>query len=134
MVIVTRGPIELRCVKQFREVVKMEHRVVFAVLAKECDVLTEVHVLEVIGNKTAIATLYALAKCGECFLLVDRWFHNEILDFSTRPVRAQFAKSGSICFRYRYDDFKRSTRSSPPPSRAYPFARELSSSFKTINI
>jgi hypothetical protein len=40
----------------------MEHRVVFAVLAEERHVLTEVHVLEVICDKAAIAALDTLAE------------------------------------------------------------------------
>ena len=54
--------IEFLDIEQFRELIKMEHRVVLAVLAKESDVLTQVHVLEVIGNKTAVAALYTLAE------------------------------------------------------------------------
>ena len=45
----------------------MEHRLVFAVLAKEGDVLAEVHVFEVIGDKTPVATLDAFAECLQNF-------------------------------------------------------------------
>jgi hypothetical protein len=40
----------------------MEHRLVFAVVAKERDVFAEIHVFEVIGDKTSVATLYAFAE------------------------------------------------------------------------
>lgn len=40
----------------------MEHRLIFTVIAKECDVFAEVHILEVIGDKASVATLDALAK------------------------------------------------------------------------
>ena len=43
----------------------MEHRLVLAVLAKECDVLAEVHVLEMIRDKAAVATLNAFAEFFE---------------------------------------------------------------------
>lgn len=43
----------------------MEHRLVLTVLAEEGDVVPEIHVLEVIGNKTAIAPLNAFAEFGD---------------------------------------------------------------------
>lgn len=40
----------------------MEHRLVFTMFAEERDVFAEVHVFEMIGDKTAVATLDAFAK------------------------------------------------------------------------
>lgn len=47
---------------KFCEFLKVEHRLVLAVFAKERDILAEVHVFEVIGDKAAVATLDALAE------------------------------------------------------------------------
>jgi len=49
-------------VEEFGEIVKMEHRLVFAVFAKEGHVLAEVHIFEVVSDKATIATLYSLAE------------------------------------------------------------------------
>ena len=57
------GLIQLADIKQLCKVVKMEHRLVLTVLAKERDILAEIHVLEMISNKTAVAALDALAEC-----------------------------------------------------------------------
>lgn len=43
----------------------MEHSLVLTVLAEECDVLAEVHVFQMIGDKTAVAALDALAEFVE---------------------------------------------------------------------
>ena len=40
----------------------MEHRLVLAVFTKECDILAKIHIFEMISDKTAVATLDALAK------------------------------------------------------------------------
>ena len=50
----------------------MEHRLVLTVLAKERHVFAEVHILEVICDKTAIATLNAFAEVVENVII---WFH-----------------------------------------------------------
>ena len=46
----------------------MEHRLVFAVVAKERDIFAEIHIFEVIGNKTAVTTLDAFAKIVQNFV------------------------------------------------------------------
>lgn len=57
---------------QFRKVhlpgkiVEVEHRIVLTMLAEKCNVLTQVHILEMISDKAAIAPLYALTKSFEC--------------------------------------------------------------------
>ena len=43
----------------------MEHRVVFAVFTEKSDVLAEVHILEVVRDKTAVAALDALGELLE---------------------------------------------------------------------
>lgn len=40
----------------------MKHRLVLTIIAKERYIFAEVHILEMIGDKTAVATLDALAK------------------------------------------------------------------------
>jgi hypothetical protein len=40
----------------------VKHRLVFAVLAEKGHVLAEIHVLEMVSDKAAIATLNALAE------------------------------------------------------------------------
>ena len=53
---------KFRDIQQRREIVEVEHGVVFAVVAKERDILAEVHILQMIGNETAVTTLYPLAE------------------------------------------------------------------------
>ncbi len=62
MVVVAVGFVEFAEVQEFCKFVEVKHRVVFAVFAKEGDVLAEVHILEVISDKAAVATLNSLAK------------------------------------------------------------------------
>ena len=50
--------------------VEVKHALVLAVFAEERDILAEIHVLEVICDKAAIATLDALAEFCEEFLIV----------------------------------------------------------------
>ena len=47
--------------------VKVEHRIVFTVFAKKSDIFAEVHILEMIGDKTAVATLDAFTKILDRF-------------------------------------------------------------------
>ena len=58
------GFVQLGDIEQFCKVVKMEHRLVLAVLAKECNVFAEIHIFKVIGDKTAVAALDAFAEVG----------------------------------------------------------------------
>ena len=54
----------------------MEHRIILAVFAKEGHVLAQVHILQMISNKTPIATLNAFTKLSQYFLGV-RGFHKK---------------------------------------------------------
>jgi hypothetical protein len=54
--------VQLADIEQFCEVVKVEHRLVLAVLAKESDIFAKVHILEVIRDKTSVAALNALSE------------------------------------------------------------------------
>ena len=54
--------IELADVEELCKVVEVEHCIVLAVLAEERNILAEIHVLEVISDKAAIAALNALAE------------------------------------------------------------------------
>ncbi len=49
-------------VEEAGKLVEVEHRLVFAVLAKKRDILAEIHILEMVCDKTAIATLDAFAE------------------------------------------------------------------------
>ena len=40
----------------------MEHRLIPAVLAKECNVLTQIHILQVISHKAPITSLHPFAE------------------------------------------------------------------------
>jgi len=40
----------------------MEHRLVFAVFAEKRDIVAEIHILQMIGDKTPVAALDAFAK------------------------------------------------------------------------
>jgi hypothetical protein len=69
MVIFIRS-IELRRIDELREISEVEHRVVLTVFAKERNVLSEVHILQMVCDKAAVTALYALAECREpigCF-------------------------------------------------------------------
>jgi hypothetical protein len=74
---------ELGNVEQTSELIKVKHVVVLAVFTKERDVLAEVHVLKVIGDKTSVAALYAFTKFGEDLFLV---FHFTSLGLFIAPV------------------------------------------------
>ena len=66
MMMFAGGLIQLADIEQICKVVKMEHRLVLTVLAKECDVFAEIHVFEMIRDKTAVATLDAFAELLDC--------------------------------------------------------------------
>lgn len=54
---------ELRDIHQRCELIEVEHGFVFAVFAKESHILADVHVLEMVCDKTPVATLNAFAEC-----------------------------------------------------------------------
>ena len=63
MVMISVGYLfQFRNVEQTGEFVEVEHRLVFAVIAEESDVLAEVHILQVISYKTAVTALNSLSK------------------------------------------------------------------------
>ena len=90
--------IELCHIEKLRELVKMEHRLVLTVFAKECDVLAEVHVLKVIGDKAAVAALDALAKLSDRvrfhYLTTPRF--DVSMNFVSRSTSPQSAISSRI--------------------------------------
>ena len=75
----------------------MEHRLVFAVVAKERDVFAEIHVFEVIGDKAAVATLYAFAKIMQNFVFCVA-FHSVFCDFIILIFGSALAKVFRVCF------------------------------------
>jgi hypothetical protein len=84
MMIVVGYFLELRDIKQSREIVEVEHRIVFAVFAKERDVFAEIHILEMIGDKAAVAPLYPLTEYLQN-LWICRCFH---------PIEMRFYHTG----------------------------------------
>ncbi len=54
--------LQFRYIEQPGEIVEVEHRIVFAVIAEERHIVTKIHILQMIGNKTAVTPLYPLAK------------------------------------------------------------------------
>jgi len=60
--VAVRHLVQLCHVEEPREFIKVKHRVVLAMFAKERHILAEIHILEVIGDKTAVTALNALAK------------------------------------------------------------------------
>lgn len=71
--------LEFRGVQKPRELIEMEHRMVAAMLAEKRNVLAEVHILEMIGDKAAVTPLHAPA---EFFYNLTRIFHRKRCDFS----------------------------------------------------
>ena len=71
VVVLVRDFLQLRDVHQAREIVKVEHRVVLAVLAEERDVLAEVHIPKVVGDEAPVAPLHALAEFRQNLLVVS---------------------------------------------------------------
>lgn len=82
MMIFVGNLFQLRNIEQPSELVEVEHRLVFAVVAEKRHVLAKIHILKVISNKTAIATLNALAKFEQNFVVCNS-FHNQKLNFTT---------------------------------------------------
>lgn len=52
---------EFGAVEYRRENVKVKHRFVPTVFAEVCDIFAQIHILQMIRNKTTVATLNALA-------------------------------------------------------------------------
>lgn len=69
MMIIFRNLAEFAEIEQFREFIEMKHCLVAAVLAKISDVLTKIHVLQMIGNITAITPLNALSEFADDLLV-----------------------------------------------------------------
>ncbi len=63
--------IKLAQVQQLRKIIEVEHRFVLTMLAKERDILAEIHILEMVRDKTPITPLYPLAKLLQDFIIVD---------------------------------------------------------------
>lgn len=59
MVMIFGNFFELAYVEMLRKKLEVEHRIVFAVLAKESNVFAEIHILEMVCNETAVAALNA---------------------------------------------------------------------------
>lgn len=55
----------------------MEHRIVFAVFAKKRDVFAEIHILQMISDKTAVTPLNAAAEFVDHGFII--FLHNAIV-------------------------------------------------------
>lgn len=63
MVVIFVGHLfEFRDIQELREIVKVEHGVVFAVVAIERDILAEIHILQMIRDEAAVTSLYPLTE------------------------------------------------------------------------
>ena len=69
MMMVTCDLVQFGDIEQLCKLIKMEHHLVLAVLAKERNILTEIHIFQVIGDETTITALNALAKFFENMLI-----------------------------------------------------------------
>ena len=102
----------------------MEHRLVLAVIAEKRDVLAEIHILEMIGDKASVTTLYALAE-----FLLDFFFtviiHRLPGFYHSEFYHAGLAISVQLCFHHKHNVPKSSTNSSSPPSSRDTSPREL---------
>ena len=67
---------DLREIDQFREIVKVEHRLVVAMLAIERHVFAEVHIFQMIGDKTAVTPLDPFGKNIRDVCRVVHLFYN----------------------------------------------------------
>ena len=70
---------QLREIDQAGKLLKVKHRIVFAVVAEKGYVLAEIHVLKMISDKTAIASLDPLTKFLDYLLAVDHLFYDPTL-------------------------------------------------------
>jgi len=72
--------LELRRVHQPRKFIEMKHIVVPAVLAKERNVLAEIHIFKMIRNKASVTSLNTFPEFFQCVVSVIRvHFTGEIL-------------------------------------------------------
>ena len=80
--------LELRDVEHSGKLVKMKHRFVFAVFAEKSHVLAEIHILQMIRDKAAVAALDALAEFFDNFVgvYIFHRFKRQIL--AQNPTRA----------------------------------------------
>jgi hypothetical protein len=74
---------QFRYIEQSCEIVEVEHGLVLAVFAKERNVFAEVHVLEMICDKAAVATLNAFAEFCDDFLLVGHVYFDFFAIFAS---------------------------------------------------
>lgn len=72
----------------------MEHRVIAAVLAEESRILAQIHILEIICDKTSVAALHPPAKLGQGISLNFFHYFREILTHQFGTIRALSGKDG----------------------------------------
>src|SRR5690606_5335833 len=73
--------VELSC-----KIVKVEHRVVLAMFTKERRVLAQIHILQMIGDKAAVAALNTLAELRDQFVRRPLVSHNSFRSILTYEV------------------------------------------------
>ncbi len=79
---------QFRDVENFRVIVKMEHRVVFTMLAVICDVVAEIQILHMKRDQTAVTTLDALAELFDNFFFIFHYaqLKNNILSIINSKI------------------------------------------------
>lgn len=97
---------QLAQIQKARKIVEVKHRLVFAVLAEERDVLAEIHVLQIIRNITAVAALHALAEFLDDFLV--RFRHTAIVSETRKKCKGRFSAISD--FRFQISDLQRPPR------------------------
>lgn len=70
--------LQFRGVEKGRKLVEVKHRIVLTVFAEKGDVLTQVHILQMVCDKAAVAALYALAEFFENLVLIMFAHKNQI--------------------------------------------------------
>ena len=104
MMMFARDLVQFADIEQLCKVVKMEHCVVFAVLAKKCDILAEVHIFEVIRNKTAVATLDALAELEKGFVACFHAWSSSIYPSKKLKTENEKLKMKESVFSFHFSD------------------------------
>jgi hypothetical protein len=66
---VFRDLLQLADVEVAGKLLKMEHRIVFAVFAKESHFVTEIHILQMVCDETPVASLYPFAELLQNFFI-----------------------------------------------------------------
>jgi len=68
---------KFRGIEQLREIIEVEHGIIFAMFAEESHIVSQPHVLQMKGHETSVASLDSLSEFGKELLRFLR--HDSIL-------------------------------------------------------